>query len=57
MKYETRNWIGDVCGWYGRTALPTCVVQEQDKVIETGLVDASGTPLVRVKETIGFVKL
>lgn len=56
MKYRTKAFIPPLV--YDDEApyseFRTISVEASDDAIETGLLDASGTPLYRVKDTVGF---
>ena len=52
-----KAYIADDCAFEERQASPTVVIIEvDDKLTDTGLLDASGNKLCRPKTPVGFVR-
>jgi hypothetical protein len=55
MASVTKAYIADDCAFDERQPRPTIDVTEPDeKLIDTGLLDASGNTLYRVRRPVGF---
>lgn len=55
MKFIIKSYIADDCAFEERQLSPTITISEPDeKLTDTGLLDASGNKLYRVRAPIGF---
>lgn len=56
-QYVTRFWIGDDCGFDERVASATIsMIEPENPALDTGLLDAEGRKLYRVRAPIGFIR-
>jgi len=52
-----KAYVADDCAFEARQASPTVVIIEaDDKLTDTGLLDANGNRLCRPKTPVGFVR-
>jgi hypothetical protein len=56
-QYVSKCYIADDCALDPRETLPTMdVCGTDDKMVDTGVLNASGEKIYRVREAVGFIK-